>query len=350
MSMRLIRALSGGAFAAVVGLALAQQPMPAPYPPINPAAARADGVGGGLDSAGLAIVYLDGQGLLVAACDDGTVTYWSADVALGVRSAESAPPPFEAHTGPVTSVVALGATFATGGADGKVHVWDLRTGKATQTLAVGGPVRAMAAAPDGKALAVAAGEEPAIHLWGADGKAGLKLIGPKDWLLAVAFSPDGQQVAAGGFDGRWYLWETATGKKLIDAEAHAPPPPNTPARDANPVTALAFAPDGKALAVGGADGQVLLFQTDGKFVRPMVGGHGSAVSGLAFHPTGALLASSGKDRVVRLWSPANGQALKALEGHTAWAMGLTFLARGTRLASVGADQSVRLWDLTEPKK
>jgi WD40 repeat protein len=348
--MRPIRALLGGAFAAV-GLALAQQPQPpAPYPPISPATAHADGVAGGLDAAGLALAYLDGDGRLVAACDDGSLCYWDADVAMGVRSADSPPQALAAHAGPVTAVVAAGHAIATGGADGKVRVWDMQAGKATQTFAVGGPARALAAAPDGKTLAVAAGEEPAVQLWGVDGKAGPKLNGAKDWLLAVAFSPDGKQVAAGGYEGRWFLWETATGKKLADAEALAPPPPNTPARPPSPVTALAFAPDGKSLAVGGADGQVLLFGADGKFVRAMQGGHGSAVSGLAFHPTGAVLASSGKDRVVRLWSPANGQALKALEGHTAWAMGVVFLARGTRLASVGADQTVRLWDLTEPKK
>jgi WD40 repeat protein len=117
------------------------------------------------------------------------------------------------------------------------------------------------------------------------------------------------------------------------------------------VSALAFSPDSKQVAVGGSDAGIYLFQaTDGKFVRAMAAGHTSSITALAFHPNNTLLVSASKDRTVRLWNPANGQLYKALEGHTAWVQGVTFFAQSTRLASVGADQSVRLWDLSEPPK
>ncbi len=341
--------------AALVGWAaalVAQQPPAPTATTINPAQARADQAAGTqLDGPGLAIAYSDDGGLLVAGCEGGSLHYWEKDVALGVRGAEGSPHVVAAHQGPATAVVAAKGLLASAGTDGKILLWNLPSEKIVATLDAGAVVRALAATPDGKLLA-SAGDNGIVQLWDpATGKAGLKLEGSKDWLLAVALSPDGKTVAAGGFDGTLRLWDAATGKKLAEVMALPPPAPNTPAPAANVVAALAFSPDGKLIAAGGSDAGVHLFQTaDGKFVRSMAAGHTSSITALAFHPSNTLLVSASKDRTLRLWNPANGQLYKALEGHTAWVQGVTFLAQGTRLASVSADHSVRLWDLTEPAK
>ena len=71
--------------------------------------------------------------------------------------------------------------------------------------------------------------------------------------------------------------------------ARPPMPPDA----TNVVAALAFSPDGKQLAAGGSDSQVHIFTAaDGKLVRSMPG-HTSAVTGLVFHPRGAAPAPSG---------------------------------------------------------
>jgi WD40 repeat protein len=328
----------------------AQQP-PSPFPAIKPDAARFDQTASSdLDGAAFCVAYSEDSGLLVAGCERQTLHYWDKDIAMGVRAADHSPHVVKAHQGPVLAVVAAGQHVVSAGTDGKIIVWNLPAEQTVYTLDAGTVVRSLAAAPGGKVVA-SAGDNAIVQLWDlTTGKPGLKLEGATDWLLAVAFSPDGKQVAAGGHDGKVYLWDSATGKKQLDFAAQAPAPPNTPPPDKNVVSALAFSPDGKQLAVGGHDAAIHLFQAnDGKYVRSMPG-HGSSVTALAFHPTGTVLASASKDRTVRLWNPANGQVIKALEGHNAWVQGVVFLAQGTRLASVGADQSVRLWDLTEPMK
>jgi WD40 repeat protein len=340
------------AFAGVATLFAQQPAAPADPTAINPAQARPDPTGNGrLASPGFAIAYSEGPGLLVAACEDGSLHYWEKDVALGVRGADAAAHIVTAHRGPATALAAARNLIASAGSDGKILIWDLPGEKALLTLEAGSVVRALAASPDGKILA-SAGDGGFVQLWDpATGKPGIKLEGPKDWLLAVAVSPDGKTVAAGGIEGKLYLWDAASGKSLATIPAQQPPQPNAPAPDTNVVTALAFSPDSKQVAVGGSSSAIYLFEAaDGKFVRPMAAGHTSSITSVAFHANNTLLVSASKDRTLRLWNPANGQLYKALEGHTAWVQGVTFMAQGTRVASVGADASVRLWDLSDPAK
>jgi WD40 repeat protein len=333
-------------------LASGQQPMPMPpsYPPINPAAARLEQTLGGLEGAGVGIAASDATGLLLAACEGRALHYWNPDLVLGVRTSDAGGFSLSAHTAALLSVTASGSVVATSGADGKVHLWALPADKPRLSLDVKSPVRALAISPDSKLLA-GGSEDGSVQFWDTEkGTPGARVEAAKDWQLTLTFSPDGKSLAAGGCDGKWRIFEVPSGKKLVEAEALAPPPAgNKEPRDANVVTALAFAPDGKSLAIGGFDGQVYQFQSDGKFIRA-IPGHTAGVAGLAFHPTGTLLVSAGKDRTVRLWNPANGQAIKTLEGHTAWVQGAVFFGKGTHLASVSADRTVKLWDLTEPMK
>jgi WD40 repeat protein len=333
-------------------MAGAQQPA---LPPINPAAARLDATVEGLDGPGFAIAGDERTGTVAAACDGGTIRYWHKDVVMGVRAGGRTPNVLRGHRGAVLALVwQCDACLASAGADGKVILWDLAAAKPKYTCSPGTIVRCLALSPDGKLLA-GGGDDMLIHFWDtATGKPApaesspLRLKGHTDWVLCLAFNADGKLLASGGHDGTVRLWDVSAGKKIRDIDAQPPPAPNTAAGPAPSVSAVAFSPDDKQLAVGNMEAQIHLFNvTDGKFVRTLPG-HTSTVTALAYHPDGAVLISASKDRTIRLWSPAGGQMLKALEGHTAWVEGVVLVGRGTRLASVGADRTVRFWDLTNP--
>ena len=68
------------------------------------------------------------------------------------------------------------------------------------------------------------------------------LTGHTDSVRSVAFSPDGQTLASGNFDGSLKLWNLARGKEVRTLTGHT-----------SYVYSVAFSPDGQTLASGSRD-------------------------------------------------------------------------------------------------
>src|SRR5262249_30695980 len=79
---------------------------------------------------------------------------------------------------------------------------------------------------------------------------------------------------------------------------------------AGPATSLAFAHDGKLLAVAGPGGAVTFW--DGASGREVLPGHKGPVTGAVFAADGKVLYSLGEDGTVRQWDPAGGRQLQSL--------------------------------------
>ncbi len=114
------------------------------------------------------------------------------------------------------------------------------------------------------------------------------------------------------------------------------------------VTALAFGPNGRVLAVGRYRSVTLLDVPTRRAVRTLQGLEG-AVTSLAFAANGGTLAAGsgtpGKDGQVALWEVATGQRLRSLAGHNDLIHGISLRPDGRQLAAVSYDQKVSLWNL-----
>jgi WD40 repeat protein len=160
-------------------------------------------------------------------------------------------------------------------------------------------------------------------------------------VSALAFSPDGKRMAVAG--GRLRLWELATGREL--------PPPLLKAGENVTTHTVAISPDGKLLAYGGQSGVLRLCDlTAGKVLRQFPR-QPFAVLAVAFSPDGKTLASGGsfEDTDVHLWDVATGRERRRLTGHERGVSALAFSPDRSTLASGGYDGTVRLWDLASGK-
>src|SRR5215469_1399520 len=101
----------------------------------------------------------------------------------------------------------------------------------TVRFRTGGRILSAAYSPNGRILAAGCGDDH-VHLW--DTETGKEILQIKDpWVYALAFSPDGALLATGGSWQAVRLWKTSTGQPFgMPLKGHQAP-----------IKALAFSPD-----------------------------------------------------------------------------------------------------------
>ncbi|KAF7585387.1 hypothetical protein BBP40_011037, partial [Aspergillus hancockii] len=95
-----------------------------------------------------------------------------------------------------------------------------------------------------------------------------------DWVLSVAFSPDGCTLASGSDDNTIKLWDTTTGTECQTFEGHL-----------NWVNSVAFSPDGRTLASGSSDNTVKLWDTTTGTKRQTLEGRSDSIQVVLNEPT-----------------------------------------------------------------
>ncbi len=332
------------------------------------------------------------DGSRLASYGDGeTVRIW--DATGETRSAVAGPLADSIYS---LAVGPDGELMATG--DGSV--WDTRTLARRYRIEApaGHSWRRVAFSPDGRRLAVSGGRvagpgeaetEPGIVrlIESASGRELLSFPEPRGAVGGVVISPDGHRLVSSGGAYREKGWATLrdaeTGRALRELEGFANGPEN-----------IAFRPDSRALAYGGAeailirgvdDGAEILaikdlggdplsiaFSPDGRRllaeirkpdqreeIRIWDARDGRAeltipitpldsVTRVIFSPDGRRLATGDFRALVRIWDASSGEELVTLKGHSSWVWSLAFSPDGTRLYSGSRDRTVRIWRADPP--
>jgi WD40 repeat protein len=229
-----------------------------------------------------------------------------------------------------------GTTLAAGYSGGAIRLWDLASHRPISATSWGATPLALAFTGGGKELEVA--DAAAVGTWNLTDQtriAARPFASPAQGN-AVAFSPDGQTVAAGSADGNIQLWDTATQQEAGTALV----------ADSAQLAALAFSPDGKLLATGGQDGAARLWDVATGSQVGTTMATGDAVSALAFGTGGTTLASAESDGATELWNvttQAQTGAALTVQG-SAGVSALAFSPAADALATGNGNGSIQLWN------
>ncbi|KAI9684565.1 MAG: hypothetical protein M1822_005653 [Bathelium mastoideum] len=199
-------------------------------------------------------------------------------------------------------------------------------------------ITAIAFSPDGTQLA-SASFDTTVRLWNAhSGTALLTLKGHSENIRAIAFSPCGKQLVSASDDKTVRIWDTCLGTALFTLEGHS-----------ECVTCARFSPAGHQIASAADDNIVRLWDTKSGVTLHVLEGHSGSIYALGFSPDGKQLASASGDKTIRIWNPGQGVILKILNGHADNVTALSFSPNNKQLASASDDSTVRIWDATSEK-
>ena len=163
--------------------------------------------------------------------------------------------------------------------------------------------------------------------------------GPLAGVAAVAFSPDGKLLATGGYQAV-LIWDLAGGR-LLRRIGLGPA--------SNLVQDLAFHKDGLLLALAegspSGPGAVKVFHpAEGRLVMDFSEPK-DVVYSVAFSPDGKWLAAGGADSLVHVWSVTDKKHVTSLKEHTDWIDKVAFSLDGKFLVSAGEDRTALVWEV-----
>jgi WD40 repeat protein len=231
----------------------------------------------------------------------------------------------------------------------RIGIYEL-TGAVPQlraTIRAGGPsaqLFAVALSPNGRLLA-AGGTNHQVSLWSLSSEAHASRIAtltlPAGTVYGLAFSADGKRLAAVDATRVVDLWSIGRSGKPKPLTVLTVP-------GQTQLHAVAFAPDGAGLAAAGTNGAVALWRGAARGTTPatMTVAGAPTFNVVSFSPNATSLAVGGTDDVIHRWALTSAGAPKplgSLHGFTSWVESLSFSPDGKELAAGSSDSSLRVW-------
>ncbi len=151
-------------------------------------------------------------------------------------------------------------------------------------------------------------------------------------VRALAVAPDGKQAISGSFDTSAIRWSLTRNVAEQVMRFHD-----------NAVNAVAWLKDGRVVTAG-ADAHIAIWTPGRPRPDTVLDGHSGPIADLALSPDGKMLASASWDHTVRLWPLAGGEP-RVLTGNAQNVNGVAFSPDGKEVISAGYDATLRIFRL-----
>ncbi|MCI0539051.1 MAG: hypothetical protein L0Z50_27910 [Verrucomicrobiales bacterium] len=204
------------------------------------------------------------------------------------------------------------------------------------------PIRALAFSPDGQSIA--AGGYHEITFWNATNGVLLRRI--KDLperIQGISYNADGSWLAAvGGSPGQ--------SGELTLVNPHAEAVTKILGMMPDVMLAVAFSPDGQRVAAGGTDNSIHIYDVESGREQLLIQQHADWVMALAWSPSGAQLASASRDRTARVYNTQTGDLENTYTEHGAPVYAVAFNGDGKQVFTAGRDRKIHRWNVADAKK
>jgi eukaryotic-like serine/threonine-protein kinase len=201
-----------------------------------------------------------------------------------------------------------------------------------------GSILAVAYSPNGQQI-VTGGADNSAKVW--DSKTGTALfsLNHSAAVSSVAFSRDGQRILTGSWDKTAKVWDATTGEELFSLVGHT-----------NPVSSVAFSRDGQRIVTGSFDKTARVWEASTGKELWVLEGHTQSLSSVAFSPDGRWIVSGSWDQTAKVWDAATGHELRSLVGHHRGVLSVAFSPDSQRIVTGSQDHDAKLWEAATGKE
>ena len=172
-----------------------------------------------------------------------------------------------------------------------------------------------------------------------------KEISSKSPISCIAYSPDGSQIVTGDWNGTARIWDWDTDSEQPRLKINITDESQPTSKSQHYVFAVAFSPDGKQIATGSNDrhGYVRLWNATTGDVEKTLQGHRDAVVSVAFSQDGKKLLTGSYDETARLWNLSDDSHIE-FRGHEWWVWSARFSPDHKRIVTASQDGTAMVWD------
>ncbi len=216
-----------------------------------------------------------------------------------------------------------------------VEVWDATNGE-DKAILIGHTrrVNSIAFSPDEETIATGGWRhDNTVRLWNAHTGEHISTSRIQtQWGTFVTFSPDGSTYAAGD-ENMVHILDGKTGKHKITLTGHT-----------KRVFSAAYSPDSKTIATASYDGTIRLWDTTTGNHKTTFTSDKESTGAIVYSPDGRTIASGTVNGDVQIIDTQTMQLKTTFTGHTDRIKSVAYSLDGKTIASASRDETVRLWD------